>query len=33
MYLKQRKAVMEQDENGFNIVTERYLKELCEENN
>jgi len=24
---------MEQDENGFNIITERYLKELCEENN
>ena len=31
--LRPRKAVMEQDENGFNIITERFLKELCEENN
>jgi len=23
---------METDENGFNKITERYLKELCEEN-
>jgi hypothetical protein len=31
--LRPRKAVMEHDENGFNIITERFLKELCEENN
>ena len=30
--LKPRKAVMDTDENGFNKITERYLKELCEEN-
>lgn len=30
--IKQRKAVMETDENGNNIITEKYLKELCEEN-
>jgi hypothetical protein len=30
--LKPRKATMEMDENGFNKITERYLKELCEEN-
>jgi hypothetical protein len=30
--LKKRKAVMDTDENGFNKITERYLKELCEEN-
>lgn len=27
-----KKAVMEVDEDGNNIVTEKYLKELCEEN-
>lgn len=30
--LRPKKAVMDKDENGNNIITERYLKELCEEN-
>jgi hypothetical protein len=30
--LKPRKAVMETDENGHNIITEKYLRDLCEEN-
>lgn len=30
--LKQKKAVMEKDENLLNVVTEKYLKDLCEEN-
>ena len=30
--LKPRKAVMDVDENDNKIVTERYLKDLCEEN-
>ena len=30
--LRPRKAVMEQDENGFNMITEKYLTDLCEEN-
>ena len=30
--LRQKKAQIEQDENGNNIVTEKYLRDLCEEN-
>ena len=30
--LRQKKAVMDKDEQGNNIVTEKYLKDLCEEN-
>jgi hypothetical protein len=29
---RQKKAVMETDADGNNIVTEKYLKDLCEEN-
>ena len=29
---KPKKAVMETDENGNNIITDKFLKELCEEN-
>lgn len=31
MYRK-RKAIIEKDENGKNILTEKYIRELCEEN-
>lgn len=30
--IKSKKAVMERDENGYNVITEKFLKELCEEN-
>ena len=30
--LRPKKAVMDRDENDNNIVTERFLKDLCEEN-
>jgi len=30
--LRPKKAVMDIDENECNIVTERFLKDLCEEN-
>ncbi len=30
--LKPKKAVIERDENGNNIITEKFLKALCEEN-
>jgi hypothetical protein len=30
--LKPRKAVMDLDDQGFNVITLRFLKELCEEN-
>lgn len=31
-YLKPKKAVIERDANGNNILTEKFLKDLCEEN-
>lgn len=30
--LKPKKAVMEQDEEGNNIITEKFLRDLCAEN-
>lgn len=30
--LRPKKAVMETDENGNNVITEKFLKDLCEEN-
>jgi hypothetical protein len=31
--LRPKKAVMELNENGFNMITEKFLRDLCEENN
>jgi hypothetical protein len=30
--LREKKAVMELDETGYNAITERFLRDLCEEN-
>jgi len=32
MSLRQKKAVPEKDADGQNIITEKYLQQLCEEN-
>ena len=31
--LRPVKAVMEQNEEGFNVITDKFLRDLCEENN
>lgn len=31
--LREKKAVMDMDETGYNVLTERFIRDLCEENN